>query len=743
MSDAMHLKAGKKCATAKPGAAPRRRVALLGAGYIADWHAKCLKSVSGVELVAVCDHAQERADALAARFGIAKTYGSLETMLQAEKLDAVHILLPPDLHFAAASAVLEAGVSVFLEKPMCDCSDRCEELIRKAAACNARLGVGYNFLFSRPWEQLRRDVRSGILGRVDQIAITWNRFLPQSAFGPFDIWMLRDPRNIVLETGSHLVAHMLDLVGEPDEMEVRAGNPITLPPGRSFYRRWQVSAVKGAAAIAIECSFAPGFAEHSIHVRGSLAAATADIERNTYALERYRPADPDFENYLIVANRAKFQKVQARRTLAKYLLSKLGLEKRGTAYGESIARALDAYYGAFYQAADGGVEALDERVSGQFGARVVRVCEQIGERTNLPAESVRPWIEPSLAGAGAKPDVLVLGGAGFIGKELLRQLVAAGRGVRVLVRGAAGLPEQLRAQVDCQVGNLLDREALLRAMESVDCVVYLARAHVRTWTEYKKFEIEATRLVAECALQAGVKRFVYAGTIDSYYAGKRGSVITEATPLDPCIARRNLYARAKAYSEAVLLKMHRERKLPLVIVRPGIVIGRGGSPFHWGVGMWWHDAVCQIWGQGNNKLPLVLVEDVARGIIAAMDTPSIEGRDFNLVADQIANAQVPNARGLSAQEYLDELDRAGGMRIQRYATPILHFYLLDMLKWIVKIAVRHPKRQMPSWRDWQSRTQQAHFDCTAAKTVLGWNPVSERGELVRKGIEEPLSEFLQ
>jgi nucleoside-diphosphate-sugar epimerase len=239
-----------------------------------------------------------------------------------------------------------------------------------------------------------------------------------------------------------------------------------------------------------------------------------------------------------------------------------------------------------------------------------------------------------------------------------------------------------------------------------------------------------------------VKRFIYAWTIDSYYAGRRGSTITEATPLDPHIARRNLYARAKALSEAALLEMHRERKLPLVIVRPGIVIGRGGSPFHWGVGMWWHDAVCQVWGHGNNKLPLVLVEDVARGLIAAMDTPAIEGRDFNLVADQNTNAQITSAQGLSAQEYLNELDRAGGMRIRRYATPIAHFYLLDMLKWVVKVAVRHPERQMPSYRDWKSRTQQARFDCTAAKTVLRWNPVSERGEMVRKGIEEPLREFL-
>jgi nucleoside-diphosphate-sugar epimerase len=121
-----------------------------------------------------------------------------------------------------------------------------------------------------------------------------------------------------------------------------------------------------------------------------------------------------------------------------------------------------------------------------------------------------------------------------------------------------------------------------------------------------------------------------------------------------------LYARAKARSEEILMRMHRERGLPLVIVRPGVVIGRGGSPFHWGVGMWWNDSVCQIWGEGKNKLPLVLVEDVADGLIAAMNTEGIEGRSFNLVADPC----------LSAQEYLDELDRAGKMRIERHATPI-------------------------------------------------------------------------
>jgi nucleoside-diphosphate-sugar epimerase len=114
-----------------------------------------------------------------------------------------------------------------------------------------------------------------------------------------------------------------------------------------------------------------------------------------------------------------------------------------------------------------------------------------------------------------------------------------------------------------------------------------------------------------------------------------------------------------------------------------------------------------------------------------METPAIEGRAFNLVGDPM----------LTAQEYLDALDKEGGIRIQRHTTPIARFYLLDMMKWLVKVAVRHPERRMPSYLDWESRTGRAVFDCSAAKSALGWKPVSERDELVRRGIKEPLDEF--
>jgi nucleoside-diphosphate-sugar epimerase/predicted dehydrogenase len=765
-----------------------------------------LQSVAGVELVAVCDRLVTKAEALARKFGAAGVYESLDAMLAAEKakpggLDSVHILTPPDRHFEAARAVLEAGVHVFLEKPMCAVAEDCDELVRLAGERGLRLGVGHNFLFAENYERLRQDVKSGVLGLIDDVAITWHRPLPQITHGPFDAWMLRDPRNILIEVGSHSMAHLLDLVGEPDEFEARPSHATELPTGVKFYRHWQVNALRGRTAIELRFSFVPGFSEYTIHVRGSLASATVDFDRNTYTLDEHRPSDPDFESYGIVVDRAKSLKRQARHTLAAYIKAKLKIGQRGNPYGASIARAMDAFYGAL---------PLDERVDGRLGARVIRLCEKLGAKAQFLASAresavlkdhasrsaenalgapalkghdfsraanapdnvaalaaegrqvsrdnfppgLKPGTSPLQAGGTTEvvpfqdtesvgpmeppdsveaPRILVLGGTGFIGKELLRQLIDASHTVRVLVRSVAGIPSESRAsgKLECVAGDIANRQDLLRAMEGIEIVFHLARAHVKSWADYQELEIEATRRVGECALASGVKRLVYTGTIDSYYCGRTAGTVTEATPLDPRIKRRNLYARAKAESEAILMRMHREQGLPVVIVRPGIVIGRGGNPFHWGVGMWWNDAVCQTWGDGNHKLALVLVEDVAAGLIAAMETPAIEGRSFNLVGEPL----------LTAQEYLDALDGAGGMKIQRHTTPIARFYLLDMMKWLVKVAVHHPERQMPSYRDWESRTGHAVFDCSSAKKTLGWKPVSDRDELVRRGIGEPLEEY--
>jgi hypothetical protein len=91
---------------------------------------------------------------------------------------------------------------------------------------------------------------------------------------------------------------------------------------------------------------------------------------------------------------------------------------------------------------------------------------------------------------------------------------------------------------------------------------------------------------------------------------------------------------------------------------------------------------------------------------------------------------------------LDELERVAKLRLQRLHTPISHFYGVSMLKWMAKVLVRHPEHILPSYRDWESRTQKARFDCAKAKWVLGWRPASERTDLVERGIAVPSREWL-
>jgi predicted dehydrogenase/nucleoside-diphosphate-sugar epimerase len=709
--------------TAAPGRARRSgpwRVGLLGAGYIADWHAKAIRAADGLALIAVCDRVKSKADALAAAHRIPHVYQSLADMLASGTIDAVHVLLPPEHHFAAASEILTAGLHAFIEKPMCLEAQQCAALVNLAQQHNVRVGVGHNFLFAESYQKLRADVRSGTLGRLDHVTINWRRELPQITAGPYDAWLLRDPRNVIFEIGPHMAAHVLDLVGDPDDLEVRTSNAIRLDNGQEFFRRWQVRARCGSTAIDVNLSFIPGFDEQTLQVRGTLAGATCDVGRNVYVPRRHTAHGDDLDRYMMLRAEASAIARQASANLWRYVCAKLKLNKRGSAYGSGIRGAIEAFYESI-----GGAE--DPRMSGEFGTSVIALCERIAAASGIaPAKVVAPTIVPP----ATPPKVLVIGASGFIGKELVRQLMTAGHVTRVLVRGRGRLPASIlqAGMLDVIEGDASRQEDLDKALVGITHVYHLARPVVKTWAEYQQQDVAVTRLIAERCLAAGVKRLIYTGTIDSYYAGARAGTITEATPLDPKIDRRNLYARAKAHGEALLMAMHRERKLPVVIARPGIVIGRGGSPYHWGVGMWHHGAICRLWGDGENPLPLVLVKDVAAALVRMLDAPGVEGESFNLVADPCLNGR----------EYISELERAARVKLDVRPTAIGKLYFADMVKWFVKVLIRHPERRRPSYRDWESRTQIARFDCSKAKQVLNWRPVSDRDEMVRRGIVEAM-----
>jgi nucleoside-diphosphate-sugar epimerase len=404
----------------------------------------------------------------------------------------------------------------------------------------------------------------------------------------------------------------------------------------------------------------------------------------------------------------------------------LKLRPRGNPYQISILDSVAAFYSSLRTD-----QALDGRIEGRLGRDVIEWCNKVIQAANIePAVAPIPRPRSALT---ASPTVLVLGGAGFIGRELIRQLLAAGYCVRAMVRSSGAVLEELEnSHLEIVRGDMRREADLKSAMQGIEFIYHLATSDAKTWDDTLRNEVEPTRLVGEVCLAAGVKRLVYTGTIASYYAGAKAGTITEETPLDRNIGRRIYYARAKAASEAILMEMHHTQRLPVVIFRPGIVIGRGGNPFHSGVGMFTEN-ICEVCGDGNNKLPFVLVTDVASALLRGIEVEGIEGRSYNLIDMPL----------LTARDYLKELERRAGMTLTVYYRSIWRFYVSDLVKWVVKLAVRHPDRiRIPSYFDWESRTQKAFFDCRRARNELGWMPAADRQRLIEEGIGGSLEAWL-
>jgi nucleoside-diphosphate-sugar epimerase len=570
-------------------------------------------------------------------------------------------------------------------------------------------------------------VRSGVLGPVDHVSFNWLYELGFIRQGPFDNWMLREPGNVMLETGPHIMAALIDLAGKPETLTATADREVTLPTGGKVFRRWQVRGTAGRTAVEAHINMGPGYSQRVIHVHGLLGTATCDLDGNTCAIDTATPSGVDIDRLKRSSDLARQMRGQARKTFADMALTRLKLRMRGNPFEASITDSVRAFYQGLQ--AGGG---LDSRIAGSTGRDIIEACCKIidsaGVGTNAPQLRVaRPVV-------ASPPTVLVFGGTGFIGKELVRQLHAAGHCVRVAARGAAPALEGLDpSRLEFARVDISSAASIEAAVQGIDCVYHLARVDAKSWEENLKRDVEPTRLIAHACKKAGVRRMVYTGTIDSLYAGTGAGTITGATPLDPGIERRNYYARAKAAAEVILMDMHARDKLPVVILRPGIVIGEGGNPFHWGVGKWASPGVCEVWGDGNNQLPFVLAGDVAAALVLAMHAPGIEGKAYNLV-------DVPL---LSARDYIAEIERRTETKVAAHYRATWRPYLDDLAKWGAKVAVRHHDRiRVPSYRDWDSRRQLALFDCADARAALNWRPASERGKMIEDGIGGSLKAWL-
>ncbi len=131
--------------------------------------------------------------------------------------------------------------------------------------------------------------------------------------------------------------------------------------------------------------------------------------------------------------------------------------------------------------------------------------------------------------------ILVTGGTGFVGANVVRELVARGAGsVRVLARRGGDRRALDGVPVEIVEGDLLDRASLARAVTGADTLYHVA-ADYRLWardpTELHRVNVDGTRAILEAAGEAGVRRIVYTSTVGALGLPTDGTPGTEDTPV--------------------------------------------------------------------------------------------------------------------------------------------------------------------------------------------------------------------
>jgi nucleoside-diphosphate-sugar epimerase len=245
--------------------------------------------------------------------------------------------------------------------------------------------------------------------------------------------------------------------------------------------------------------------------------------------------------------------------------------------------------------------------------------------------------------------ILVTGATGFIGRPLVGELLQRGHEVRAMVRPAAEVSSLPWAKdAETLVTDLRVAQDLSASLRDVDVVIHLAAALKGSDDDKLLETMVSTERLLDAMGRADVGHMVLASSIVVYDWTVSRLVLSERSPLEPRIWKRDGYTRAKFFQERYTRKIADQADWQLTVLRPGFVWGQGAryplGPAR-SLGSW-H----LVFGN-KTVLPLTHITNCVRYMSAAVDDNGAMGETINVIDDyELTSADL-------VREYLD---RSGG-----------------------------------------------------------------------------------
>jgi D-apiose dehydrogenase len=198
------------------------RIAVVGAGYFSAFHLRGWQQC-GAHVVALCDVDAARANAMAARFGLARTFTDVAQMIAEIEIDVMDIAAPSAQHAPLVAAAIAAGKPTICQKPFARSFHEAQGLTQLAQVAGVPLIVHENFRFMPWFRETKRLIENNHFGALHSVLF---RLRPgdgqgEAAYLDRQPYFRTMPRFMVVETGIHYIDTFRYLLGDVGAVSAR------------------------------------------------------------------------------------------------------------------------------------------------------------------------------------------------------------------------------------------------------------------------------------------------------------------------------------------------------------------------------------------------------------------------------------------------------------------------------------------------------------------------------------------
>ncbi len=690
------------------------KIGIVGCGLNSDYHINFAKDYPNAEIVGIVDKDEDKARECAQKYNIKGTFSSIRELVDKERPDVIHIVTPPQTHYALAREAIEFKCHVLVEKPLALNLQEAEALFDLADQHGVNLCTMHNHFFDPCMSKAHTLVQEGQVGKVINVESYYGLNTSIPAFQEYPApnvlpWIYNLPGSVYHDFMAHPLYVLLEYTGKPKEIKVMKQSHGTLFKNIPDELRILIDGEKAFGTLTFSFVARPHL--HFVRIYGTKMMVEVDINTMTTVTHPVSslPKAAQKATYNLSESRQLFRSTVS--NVFNFLRGKL-----------KPYQGMKVLIHRFYDAVKNN-EPLP--VTREQALLVIETMDAIWKQLEPESFSFDPIIPHESYALKHNEKALVTGGTGFLGKRLIECLVSEGYPVRVLARKLSNIEPLKKLGVEIFFGDVADKASLASAFDGIDIVVHAAAGTNGSKKDSEQGTIEGTRNVLELCKDRNIRKLIYISSCSVYGVAdyKTDQIVTEESSIERFPAKRGYYSASKQQAETLVIGSMNMNGFPVVILRPGTIYGPGGDLYTPMMGFLLINKVFIVIGNGKFELPFVYIDNLIEAIVKSIQSDEADNQIFNVV----------DSERITKKDYIEKLIK------RLYPKSMIIYFpysILYFITWTQELALRLLKKKpfLTRYRLISSQ-RNIRYDNSQLMKILRWAPIVSSDKAINSILE--------